>query len=151
MKEALKAHLEEVYPSIRVVDAGCHSANSVDYPNIIGNAVAQMKKESITTAIFVCGSGAGVSMAANRYPHLRAILAHDVSTALMSRRHNDSNVLCLGARVIAQERAEVITKIWLTTAFDGNHPEGESHARRVAQLSELGDTTIPQPANACSL
>lgn len=144
LKEHLKTILAEHYPTIEVVDAGCHSTDSVDYPNIVGDAVSLMNEKSISTALFVCGSGAGVCMGANRYGHLRAILAHDISTALWSRRHNDSNVLCLGGRVIADARAEEILDVWLTTAFDGAH-----HQTRVDQLQQLGDQS-PSPVT-CSL
>lgn len=77
-------------------------------------------------------------MAANRFGHIRAVLANDASTAVMSRKHNDSNVLCLGARVIAPERAELITRIWLTTPFEGGR-----HQARVDQMARLSSTSVP--------
>lgn len=130
LKEHLKAWLTK--QGLTIVDAGCFSADSVDYPKIVESAVAAMGKNKITYGMFVCGSGVGVMIGANRYPHIRATLAHDISTAMMSRRHNDTNVLCLGARVIATQRAEEIVDAWLNEAF-----EADRHSRRVEQLSTL--------------
>jgi ribose 5-phosphate isomerase B len=134
LKEQLKQFLAEAYPAITVDDAGCHCPERVDYPNIVQAAVEHMATTGNNNChgMFICGSGVGVSMAANRFGHIRAVLANDVSTAVMSRKHNDSNVLCLGARVIAPERAELIASIWLTTPFEGGR-----HQERVQQLSNL--------------
>lgn len=140
---ALKEHLKAVLEGqgITVTDAGCYSADSVDYPKVVETAVNQMKDTQTEYGLFICGSGVGVMIGANRYPHLRATIAHDVSTAVMSRRHNDTNVLCLGARVIATPRAEEILDAWLREPFEANH-----HTLRVDQLSELG-----KPQSACSV
>jgi ribose 5-phosphate isomerase B len=134
LKEQLKQFLAKAYPAITVDDAGCHSPERVDYPNIVQAAVKHMATTGNSTChgMFICGSGVGVSMAANRFGHIRAVLANDVSTAVMSRKHNDSNVLCLGARVIAPERAELIASIWLTTPFEGGR-----HQERVQQMCDL--------------
>ncbi len=142
LKEAIKAHLATTYPSITVIDSGCYNTDSVEYPSIIANGVQTMAKNDTTAGIFVCGSGAGVCMGANRYPQLRAILAHDTRTAYWSRRHNDANVLCLGGRVVAEAHGLEITDIWLTTAFDGGR-----HDERVANLSQLGQDA--PAADAC--
>lgn len=131
LKEHLKNHLDK--QGVTVIDAGCYSADSVDYPKIVENAVAQMGDNSVEYGLFICGSGVGVMIGANRYPHIRATIAHDVSTAVMSRRHNNTNVLCLGARVVAQPRAEEILDAWLCEPF-----EADRHTLRVNQLGELG-------------
>lgn len=140
LKEHIKSFLAASHPDITVEDTGCYSPERVDYPNIIESAIKTMAstENNATYGIFICGSGVGVSMAANRFGHIRAVLANDASTAVMSRKHNDSNVLCLGARVIAPERAELITRIWLTTPFEGGR-----HQARVDQMARLSSTSVP--------
>ncbi len=109
-----------------VRDLGPEDATSVDYPDFahaVARAVAGGEAER---GILICGTGIGMSLAANRHPHVRAALCHDAFTAEMARRHNDANVLCIGARSTGPGVAEQMVGIFLETAF-----EGDRHQRRI--------------------
>ena len=115
-----------------VEDAGCHGEDSVDYP-VYGKAVANgVAKSEFAKGILICGSGLGMSMVANRFRGVRAALCNDLYSAVLSRRHNDANLLVMGGRLIGSDLAEEIVKTWLTTEFDGGRHEG-----RIAQLDEV--------------
>ena len=125
LKQQVKAHLEG--RGFMVEDLGIQSEEFVDYPKIaheIAEAVAQGR---VARGVVVCGTGLGVSMAANRHPGVRAAVAYDLETARLSRAHNDANVLALGGRSLDHELALGILDVWLDTAFEGGR-----HARRVA-------------------
>lgn len=111
------------------VDLGCNSAEkSVDYPDY-----AQKLGKKITTefGILICGSGVGISIAANRFKNVRAALCHNVKSAKLARAHNDANVISLGARVVKNKAALAIVKAFLTGEFEGGR-----HAARVEKLSK---------------
>lgn len=111
-----------------LVDLGCNSAEkSVDYPDFAHKLAKRLKNEF---GILICGSGIGISIAANRHKNIRAALCHNSESAKMSRRHNDANVLCLGARVVKEKSALTITKTFLSEKF-----EGERHERRVTKIN----------------
>jgi ribose 5-phosphate isomerase B len=112
-----------------VSDIGTDSTDSVDYPDIVRGAVALMRKGDVDRAILICGTGIGMAMAAGRHHGIRAAACSDPYVAEMSRRHNDSNVLCLGARVVGCGIAESIVQSWLAADFDGGR-----HARRVEKI-----------------
>jgi ribose 5-phosphate isomerase B len=117
-----------------VTDAGTHTADSVDYP-IFAAAVARSVAEGTAPlGLLVCGSGIGMSIAANRFPQVRAALCTSAYMARMARAHNHANVLCLGERVIGPGEAEDILR-----AFLDGPCEGGRHQRRVDQLGELPD------------
>lgn len=114
-----------------VLDLGTHSTDSVDYPDFgraLGEAVAAGRARR---GLVVCGSGIGISIAANRNPAVRAALCHDETSARLARLHNDANVLALGARLIGEEVAKACLKVFLETEFEGGR-----HQRRVAKLSD---------------
>ena len=128
LKTALLPELKAL--GFEVLDLGTNSTDSVDYPNF-ANAVADaLGSGRAQRGVLICGTGIGMSVAANRYRHVRCALAHDVTTAQLARQHNDANVLALGARVLGVETAKACLRTFFTTAFDGGR-----HARRVAQLS----------------
>jgi ribose 5-phosphate isomerase B len=116
-----------------VVDLGTDSAEvSVDYPDFgaaVGRAVAS---GDAAAGICVCGSGIGISIAANKVAGVRAALAHDVTTASLSRRHNDANVLCLGERTTGRQVALDAVDAFLATAFEGGR-----HQRRIDEIAGL--------------
>ena len=129
LKEILKRDLQEA--GLEVLDLGTNSAQSVDYPDFgtaMADAVASGKAER---GVLVCGTGIGISMAANRNPKVRAALVHDVTSARLSRLHNDANVVAFGQRLIGTETAREALKVFLGTAFEGGR-----HANRVAKLSK---------------
>ena len=112
-----------------VLDLGTHDGNSVDYPDMAGNLAAAIGEGRVTRGVLVCGTGIGISIAANRHRHVRAALCHDVTTAVLARQHNDANVLVLGARVVGQSVAVDCLGAFLDTMFEGGR-----HQRRVDKL-----------------
>jgi len=133
LKEILKRDLQEA--GLEVLDLGTNSTQSVDYPDFgtaMADAVASGKAER---GVLVCGTGIGISMAANRNPKVRAALVHDVTSARLSRMHNDANVVAFGQRLIGTETAREALRVFLGTEFEGGR-----HANRVAKLSK-GCTT----------
>jgi ribose 5-phosphate isomerase B len=128
IKETIREYLETAgYP---LEDLGTWSEESVDYPDY-GKAVGErVANRQADYGIAVCGSGIGISIAANKVPKIRAALAHDVSTARLARQHNDANVLAMGGRVVNGKLAIEMVQAFLTTAFLGGR-----HARRVERIA----------------
>jgi len=127
LKEILKRDLQEA--GHEVLDLGTNSSQSVDYPDFgaaMGDAVASGKAKR---GVLVCGTGIGISIAANRHAGVRAAPCHDGLTARLARQHNDANVLALGGRLIGIETAKDCLATFLHTPFEGGR-----HARRVAKL-----------------
>ncbi|SHG35541.1 ribose-5-phosphate isomerase [Desulfacinum infernum DSM 9756] len=114
-----------------VEDIGTHGTESVDYPDYAFRVARAVASGRVDRGILVCGSGIGMSMAANRIPRVRAVLASEPYAAKMSRRHNDSNVLCLGGRFTGQDLAFEIVDTWLAENFEGGR-----HSRRVNLLDQ---------------
>ncbi len=114
------------------IDVGTYSADAVDYPDV-GAAVARLVgRGEADRGILVCGTGLGVCIAANKIAGVRAAPCHDETTAEMSRRHNDANVLCFSAELLGQRLIERMIEIWLSTPFEGGR-----HARRVEKIAEI--------------
>ena len=111
-----------------VRDLGTHSSESTDYPDY-AHRVARAVAEGGALGLLVCGTGIGMSMAANRHPGVRAAVCGDVFSASMSRRHNDANVLCIGSRVVGPGLAAEILHAFLDAGFEGGR-----HERRVAKI-----------------
>ena len=130
LKQKVTAYL--VSKGFTVEDAGCYSDQRVDYPDFAAKAIQTMKEQQADRTILVCGSGIGVSIAANRFNGIRAVLANDVTTAKWSRLHNDANVLCLGGRIITPDLSYQIIDTWLETEFEGGRHQG-----RIDQLDTL--------------
>jgi RpiB/LacA/LacB family sugar-phosphate isomerase len=112
-----------------VEDLGPSSADPVDYPRFASRLAAELARGRADRGVLVCGTGIGMSIAANRRHGIRAALCHDAFTAEVARRHNDANVLCLGGRTTGPGVAEQILTIFLESSFDGGR-----HARRVALI-----------------
>ncbi len=130
LKEAIKAKL--IGEGHEVIDVGCDSTESVDYPkygHAVGRTVASGEAER---GIAVCGSGIGISIACNKVPGIRAALCTSVEMAEMCRRHNNANVVCMGARMISQELAFDIIDTWMTTDF-----EAGKHLRRINEIEDI--------------
>ncbi|HHR85562.1 MAG TPA: ribose 5-phosphate isomerase B [Candidatus Acetothermia bacterium] len=126
LKSALLASVLKAYD---VVDMGTDSAQSVDYPDIAKPVAQAVANGEADYGILICGTGIGMSMAAGKVKGVRAARCSEPYSAEMSRRHNDANVLCFGARVIGIGMAEMIVEKWLSTPFDGGR-----HARRVGKI-----------------
>ncbi len=127
----LKASLSEELKRLgyTVLDLGTHSGDSVDYPDFGYRIAAALAEGKATIGVAMCGSGIGISMAANRYPWVRAALCHDVTSARLSREHNDANVIAFGERLTGVEVAKEALRAFLSTPFAGNR-----HAARVEKL-----------------
>ncbi len=137
----LKRHLVELLRGLgdEVIDLGTDSEQSVDYPDFgaaVGRAVASARTP--TLGLIICGTGVGISIAANKVPGVRAALCTEAFTATAARAHNDANVIALGARVIGAGVAEACLRAFRDTAFEGGR-----HGRRVAKLTTLDDSTRP--------
>ncbi len=117
LKQTVVAVLQELGHEID--DQGCFSEESVDYPNFAQAVCSLVKDGSCERGILVCGTGIGMSMAANRFPEIRAALCTETFSARMSREHNNANVLCLGARVTGPGLAAEIVRTWMTVDFAG--------------------------------
>ncbi len=114
---------------IEIDDAGTYSTESCDYPKIAKEVAEKISSKEYEKGILVCGTGIGMSIAANKIKGIRAAVVSDTCSAKMSRMHNNSNILCLGERIVGEELAKDITEIWLNTDF-----LGERHARRVDMI-----------------
>ena len=130
-KEALKKLAASM--DIEAADMGTESGESVDYPDYgekVGLAISRMEAD---LGILICGTGIGISMAANKVKGIRAAVCWNVETAKLAREHNDANILCMGARFIPIEEAVKIAKVFLTTPFSGN----ERHKRRIDKITGI--------------
>lgn len=114
-----------------VIDLGPDGVSPIDYPDMADKLAIAMGNGEAPIGILICSTGIGISIAANRYRHVRAALCHDITTARMCRLHNDANVLVLGASVVGQAVALDCVETFLSTKFEGGR-----HARRVSKLGE---------------
>lgn len=130
LKEEIKKYLEE--QSIPYKDFGTYSTDSVDYPQIAKKACAAVVSGECDKAVLCCGTGIGISIAANKIKGIRAALCGDYFSAKYTRLHNDANVICLGGRTIGPGLAIELVDVFLKTAFEGGR-----HAARVAQIAEI--------------
>lgn len=117
-------------------DAAC---GSVDYPDVAAHVASKVSSKEVDRGILICGTGIGMSIAANKFPGVRAAPCHDDLTAEMSRRHNDLNILCLSADMLGEKLIDRMVEIWLKTEFEGGR-----HERRVEKIAEL------EKQNGCS-
>ena len=132
LKEKIKKHFEE--NNIKFIDFGTFSSDSCDYPIIaekVGNSVSHKESEK---GILICGAGIGMSIAANKIKGVRAALCYEPELAVLARKHNNANVLCMGGRFTNFEKAKEIVKVFLNTDF-----EGERHQKRVDLIKKLED------------
>ena len=121
--------LEEL--GIEFENIGCDCEDSVDYPDYGIPAAERVANGEFDRGILVCGTGIGMSIAANKVKGIRCALVHDVYTARVTREHNDSNVLAMGARVIGVDLGKEIVKTWISAEFEGGR-----HAKRIGKLSD---------------
>lgn len=122
-----------------VLDLGTHSTDSVDYPLIGFEVASRVAQGEAERGVLVCGSGIGVSIAANRIEGARAALVQEPLSARLAREHNDANVVCMGSRLIGEEMAREILKVFLGTPFEGGR-----HQRRIDQLDQPQLAVAPE-------
>ncbi|WP_419660727.1 RpiB: ribose-5-phosphate isomerase B [Desulfosarcina variabilis str. Montpellier] len=130
LKETIKSAMAD--QGIDVTDVGTHSETSMDYPET-GKIVAEkVSSGEFERGILICGTGLGMSMVANKFPHVRAALCNDLFSAAMSRRHNNANILVMGGRVIGDILALEILQTWLETPFEAGR-----HQRRLDMFDTI--------------
>ncbi len=130
LKEKLKVYLEK--KGFKVKDVGPYSAESCDYPEFAYAAAKDVSIGKFKRGILICKSGIGNSIVANKLPRVRAALCYNVKAAAISRQHNDSNILVLGASFVNEELARKIVNTWLVETFAGGR-----HKRRIAQIRKI--------------
>ncbi len=132
---ALKGEIISLIKSLghEVEDVGCHCADSVDYPDYALPVCRKVVEGEADRGILICGTGIGMSIAANKIPGIRCALVHDTFSAKATREHNDANVLAMGERVIGPGLAQEIVRIFLETEFSG----AERHQKRIDKMMRL--------------
>lgn len=129
LKEEVKKFFNK--ENIIAIDVGCYSREQLDdYPDFAKAGNVKVLEDPRNVGIFICGSGIGMSMAANRNPKIRAALCRSETDAMLARAHNDANVLCLGGRFTKTKKAIKIIKVFLITDFEGGR-----HSRRIKKMS----------------
>jgi ribose 5-phosphate isomerase B len=131
LKENIKAFIKQ--KGVEIHDVGAYSAESVDYPDFGYLVAGAVSTGEYSRGILLCGTGLGMSMVANKFRHVRAALCNDLFSAIMSRRHNNANVLVLGGRVIGDVLAREIVSAWMETPFEGGR-----HQRRLDKFENMG-------------
>jgi ribose 5-phosphate isomerase B len=130
MKEIIKPFLKGLKHEVK--DFGTCDTKPVDYPDFALKVASAVAKKQYERGILFCGTGLGMSIAANKVNGIRAVLCYDTETARLSREHNDANILTIGARVIDIENVKEIIKVWLKTDF-----LGERHLRRIEKIKDI--------------
>ncbi|MBI3804953.1 MAG: ribose 5-phosphate isomerase B [Nitrospirae bacterium] len=128
---------------VETLDLGTHSRDSVDYPDYATRVAESVSKGEVDRGILICGTGIGMSIAANKFQRVRAALCHNDATAEASRRHNDANILVLGERVLDEEKAIEILRIWLTTEFEGGR-----HQNRLDKIQSIEASQQTEPRSS---
>ena len=131
LKEKIRMYLLE--NDFEIEDTGAKNESSVDYPDYGIKVASLVSAGKFNRGILLCGTGLGMSIVANRFSNVRATLCNDLFSAIMSRRHNNSNVLVLGGRVIGESLALEILKAWLETPFEGGR-----HQLRIDKFNNIG-------------
>ncbi len=132
LKQPLLARLKGGFPTIEFQDCGTNGTDSVDYPNFAEKVAKLVAAAQEGRGILICGSGLGMCIAANKIKGIRATSSWNIESARLSREHNDSNIICLGARLISEDLAFELVKEWLNTRL-----LGDRHSRRLEQIRKL--------------
>jgi ribose 5-phosphate isomerase B len=130
LKDAIKSFLEDRRIDVR--DLGTMNSDSVDYPDFAEKLAVALTRGEAENGILICGTGIGMSIAANKFPGIRAALITDEFTARMSKEHNNANVIVMGGRVLKPEQACAMVQTWLETAFEGGRHQG-----RLDKISQI--------------
>ena len=130
LKEEIKTLLDEM--GLAYQDFGTDSDERVDYPIYGARAARAVASRACDRGIICCGTGVGISLAANKIHGIRCVVCSDCYSAALSRQHNDTNMLSMGSRVVGADLGKMIARMWLTTAFEGGR-----HQRRVEQIAAL--------------
>lgn len=130
LKEHVKKHFDEL--GIEYKDYGTYSEASVDYPDCAKPVCEAVQNKTADCGVLICGTGIGISIAANKHKGIRAALCSDVYSAKMTKMHNDANIICLGGRVVGRELAFMIIDEWLATEFEGGR-----HCQRLDKIRQI--------------
>ncbi|AGK56040.1 ribose 5-phosphate isomerase B [Bacillus sp. 1NLA3E] len=130
LREEIKKLMDEM--EIQYDDFGCDCGTSVDYPDYALPVAQKVANGEYDRGILICGTGIGMSIAANKVKGIRCALVHDVFSAIATRQHNDSNILAMGERVIGPGLAREIAKTWLKTEFEGGR-----HLNRINKITDI--------------
>jgi ribose 5-phosphate isomerase B len=135
----IKAYVKELFEGLghEVIDLGPNTKDRVDYPDFAAKVCEEVLKNDGSKGILICGSGIGMSMAANKFDGIRAALCHNEYSAQMAREHNDANVICIGERVSGYGMVEAIVNSWNSASFEGGRHEG-----RVEKINKLGSCRV---------
>ncbi|MDR1912211.1 MAG: ribose 5-phosphate isomerase B [Helicobacteraceae bacterium] len=133
MKSAAIAYLRNTL-ACEIIDVGAYDGERVDYPDYAAKVCVEVLKDKEASGILICGTGIGMSIAANKHKGVRAALAHNSYEAQMAREHNDANVLCLGARTIGLGTMESVLDFWIRASFAGGR-----HSARLEKIAKLED------------
>lgn len=133
LKNFLHQKMQEEYPNLEITDFGVDSGISVDYPDKAKEVAQAIKSDETAFGLLLCGTGIGISIAANRHPWIRAALVHTTYEAEITRLHNNANVIVFGGRTIGPDAAWHALKAFLNTSFES----GGRHERRVAKINDL--------------
>lgn len=133
MKEVIKASLKDNTGDMNFVDLGVFTTDSMDYPDIAREVAEKVSENKDAMGILVCGTGTGMVIAANKLDGIRAAAVTTDAMAEMARRHNNANIITLGSRIVDQEAAKKMVKIFLETPFDND----ERHQRRVDKITAI--------------
>ncbi|MBT2696604.1 ribose 5-phosphate isomerase B [Bacillus sp. ISL-40] len=128
--------------NIEYVDLGCECSSSVDYPDYAIPVAEKVANGEVDRGILICGTGIGMSIAANKVKGIRCALVHDTFSAKATREHNDTNILSMGERVIGPGLARDIARIWLTTPFEGGRHEHRVNKISIYEAEKITFTTI---------
>ena len=112
------------------MDLGTHTAESCDYPDIAFEVATSVQSGNADLGVLVCGTGIGMAIAANKVAGIRAAVCHDVNTSILSRQHNNANVLCVPGKALSGDELQAVVEAWLTSEFEGGR-----HARRVDKIT----------------
>mgnify|MGYP002652439011 CR=1 FL=1 len=138
LRQEIISLMEEL--NIEYVDLGCECSTSVDYPDYALPVAQKVASQEVSRGILICGTGIGMSIAANKVKGIRCALVHDTFSAKATREHNDSNILAMGERVIGPGLAREIAKIWLMTEFEGGRHE--NRVNKIKQYEQQSDATV---------
>ncbi|MFV0442022.1 MAG: ribose 5-phosphate isomerase B [Planctomycetaceae bacterium] len=130
MKNQIDQRLKDL--GHEVLDLGPADETQADYPDYAAEVASRIANGTVERGILICGTGMGMCIAANKFHGVRAVTCHDETTTEVSRRHNDSNILCLSADLISEKRLGHMLELWLTTEFEGGR-----HARRLQKIAEI--------------
>ncbi len=135
LKNHVVKHLQD--KGIEVKDYGVYNEDSVDYPDCAKPVCKAVISGEAENGILICGTGIGISIAANKHKGIRAALCSDVYSAAMCKQHNNANILCLGGRVLGRELAFMIVDTWLENEFQGGR-----HSKRIAKIHEIEEEEL---------